>query len=195
VGSLFFKFILFSFFSTIVWAKPIALSSPLPSDSRTALLKVMKTPTILILEEFKTVCNSSGTKIDFERDQSIFDQLTDLKKRGDLLKIRALLFAAVHCADPKSISSLMEYLGVEILDTYPVMLIRTLHQEKLADLLVTHLVRAEPNEVSGINCTSSKCKDLRENAFRQKHLAIEGARLRHNEEPIRQQFLNSLDRR
>jgi hypothetical protein len=168
------------------------LSSPPPTDARAAFLKVMKTPTILILKEFKTICDASRTYVDFENDQKVYDQLSELKKRPDLVKLRVLLHAANACTQDKSKASLIEFLGVDMIVKYPVLTIRALHNESLVDKLALPLMEAEPDELAGADCSTPECQGRRRQAFKEKRDVLERAKIRKSEEDVRSKLLAAL---
>jgi hypothetical protein len=152
----------------------------------------MKTPTILILREFRQVCSSSKTLVDFENDQLVFDQLKELKKRTDLVKIRALIYAAANCSEGESKKALLEFVGVDLLLSYPVLTIRALDREKLVDQVGSSIVEAGPVELSGVSCATPECQEKRKKTFLGKRKVLETAKIRKIEEPVRNKLLSFL---
>jgi hypothetical protein len=152
----------------------------------------MKTPTILILQEFRKVCGTSGTGIDFDQDQDVFDKLKDLQKRPDVVKLRGLVFATQKCTQGKSNESLLEFLGVDILLSQPRLLVRALSLEKTESGVLVLIAKAEPDEFVGVECKTPECTSKRREAFQKKKSALESAEIRKTEEYVRQNLLTAI---
>jgi len=164
-----------------------------PADSKTGLMKLVKTPTILILREFRKVCGTSGTKIDFDQDQEVFDKLKEILKRLDMLiETRGLVYAAKNCTDGKSRDSLVEFLGVDMLLKQPRQLIRALLLEKADNDLIVTIAKADPDEIAGLDCSTDECKAKRKDAFQKKNTALENLKVRKEEDSVRQNLLSAV---
>lgn len=174
-------------------ARPLPSLNPAPPpDSRASYLKLMKTPTILILREFRKVCDTSGTSIDFE-DQEVFDKLKELQKRLDfVVELRGLVFAAQKCTNGKSNLSLLEFLGVDVLLKQPKLLVRALNLEKANSDVLILIAKAEPDEIAGVDCSTVECQAKRKDAYKKKISALETAKIRKEEESVRQSLIAAI---
>ncbi|HEX4924639.1 MAG TPA: hypothetical protein VFV50_11155 [Bdellovibrionales bacterium] len=174
-------------------ARPLpSLRPQLPQDSREAFLKLVRTRTVLILRDFRKVCSGNKTLLAFDQDQEIFDMLNDVKKRPDITVLRGLVHALSNCTEGKSRDSLVEFLGVDILTTSPLLLVRALYREKAGDDLTSSLARAEPDEIAGVDCSAPECQQKRKDAFTKKKSALEKIRVRKDEEPVRARLMAAL---
>ncbi len=156
-------------------------------------MKLVKTPTILILREFRKVCGTSGTNIDFDQDQEVFDKLKEVLKRLDMvIETRGLIYAAKNCTQGKSRDSVVEFLGVDMLLKQPRQLIRALTLEKVEPDTLVLIAKAEPDEIAGVECTTPECTAKRQDAFQKKKTAIESAKVRKSEEPVQSNLLAAI---
>lgn len=185
--------LLFALWSAGAEARPRpSLSPQLPQDSREAFLKLVRTRTVLILRDFRKVCAGHKTLLAFDKDQEIFDNLNDVKKRPDITVLRGLVHALSNCVEGKSKESLIEFLGVDMLTSAPLLVVRALYREKTADGLLSSIASAEPDEIAGVDCSAPECQEKRREAFSKKKSALEKIRVRKEEETVRSRLLASL---